>query len=213
VNKFYNGQLMFQANIRVNGVNCVETENTVYVPFGSEYSVFVVNKNTKRAICSITIDGKLVGDFIVNGGCVLYLEQFVDVNNKFKFLQATQQMKEYRNNPNDGKVKISMAFEREQVITRSMGMLNRVSLGGVTGFGSEGSQRFKTVAGFDTEPYEYVLELVMNGDKPTFETKPLTVAKCSVCGESTIVKDNVQPNFCSNCGSAFPNQRDATIKR
>lgn len=66
----------------------------VYLPFESEYSVFVKNTNDRRALVKVTIDGTDVGaEFVIDAHSFMDLERFVldgDLfrGRKFKFVRA-----------------------------------------------------------------------------------------------------------------------------
>lgn len=90
----YNNKLV--ASIKANGRILRENKETVYIPFGSEYSILLKNLNTARALVHVFIDG----DNIVPGGLVLNAGQEVDlersikdgnltVGNKLKFIERT----------------------------------------------------------------------------------------------------------------------------
>jgi hypothetical protein len=55
--------------------------NVVYLPFGSEYSIYIKNLSSKKAVATITVDGQdvLNGDgIIINGNDTSELEGFID---------------------------------------------------------------------------------------------------------------------------------------
>ena len=54
--------------LKANGKVLREFKDTVYVPFGQEYSILLKNLNKKRAVVNITIDGQNV----VGAGQVQY---------------------------------------------------------------------------------------------------------------------------------------------
>ena len=107
--------------IRVNGKVLREFKDTVYIPFGAEYSLLIKNLNTKRAIFNIYIDG----DNIVPNGLVLNAGQEIDLErairnnnlsegNKFKFIERTGDIEEHRGiKLEDGLIRIEYQFERE----------------------------------------------------------------------------------------------------
>ena len=57
----YNQKLV--ASLKANGKILREFKDTVYIPFGSEYSFLIKNLNTTRALVNIFIDGE---DVILN---------------------------------------------------------------------------------------------------------------------------------------------------
>lgn len=109
--------------IKVNGKVLREFKDTVYIPFGSEYSILIKNLNTRRAIFNIYIDG----DNIVPNGLVLNAGQEIDLErairnnnlnegNKFKFIERTGDIEEHRGiKLEDGLIRIEYQFEREYV--------------------------------------------------------------------------------------------------
>ena len=107
--------------IKVNGKVLREFKDTVYIPFGAEYSILIKNLNTKRAIFNIYIDG----DNIVPNGLVLNAGQEIDLErairnnnltegNRFKFIERTGAIEEHRGvKLEDGLIRIEYQFERE----------------------------------------------------------------------------------------------------
>jgi hypothetical protein len=90
----YNNKLV--ASIKANGRILREFKDTVYIPFGSEYSILLKNLNTARALVHVFIDG----DDIVPDGLVLNAGQEIDLErsikdgnltagNKLKFIERT----------------------------------------------------------------------------------------------------------------------------
>ncbi len=95
-----------------------ESNNEVFLPFLSEYSIFLKNKNSKRALVSVEIDGKDVFNgekLVLNAGQSIDLERFVEELNsgrKFRFIEKSDAIIEYRGNqPEDGLVKVSFQYE------------------------------------------------------------------------------------------------------
>ena len=107
--------------IKVNGRVLREFKDTVYIPFGSEYSILIKNLNTRRAIFNIYIDG----DNIVPNGLVLHAGQEIDLErairnnnlnegNKFKFIERTGDIEDHRGiKLEDGLIRIEYQFEKE----------------------------------------------------------------------------------------------------
>lgn len=121
------------AAIKVNGKVLREFKDTVYIPFGSEYTILVKNLNTVRAVVNVFIDG----DNIVPGGLVLNAGQEVDLErairngnlregNRFKFIERTENIE---NGPRgikleDGLIRIEHQFEQPRPVidmTRTWG--------------------------------------------------------------------------------------------
>lgn len=110
------------AAIKVNGKVLREfNKDTVYIPFGSEYSILLKNLNTKRAVVNITIDGQNIveGGLVLNAGQEVDLERFVKngnltEGNRLKFIERTAAIE---NGPRgikleDGLVKVEFQFEQ-----------------------------------------------------------------------------------------------------
>jgi hypothetical protein len=107
------------AAIKVKGKVLREFKDTVYVPFGSEYSILLKNLHTTRAVVNVYIDG----DDMVPGGIVLNAGQEVDLErsvknsnlnegNKFKFIERTGSVERHRGTKlEDGLVRVEFQFE------------------------------------------------------------------------------------------------------
>lgn len=111
------------AAIKVNGKVLREFKDTVYVPFGSEYTILIKNLHTQRAVVNIFIDG----DNVVPGGLVLNAGQEVDLErsikngnlsegNRFKFIERTGAVEEHRGvKLEDGLIRIEHQFEQAYI--------------------------------------------------------------------------------------------------
>ena len=114
----YNSKLV--ASIKANGKVLREFKDTVYIPFGSEYSILLKNLNTVRALINIYIDG----DNVVPGGLVLNAGQVVDLQrairngnlsegNRFKFIERTSNIEDHRGiKLEDGLIRVEYQFEK-----------------------------------------------------------------------------------------------------
>lgn len=121
---------MFNSNlvvaIKVNGKVLREFDDTVAIPFGSEYTVLLKNLSDRRVAVNVSIDGTdaIDGDVIINGNSSLELKRFVKsgnlkAGNAFKFIEKTQKIEEYRGNrAEDGLITISYKFERVVPVTK-----------------------------------------------------------------------------------------------
>lgn len=114
----YNNKLV--ASLKANGKILREFKDTVYIPFGSEYSFLIKNLNTTRAVVNIFIDGEDVveGGLVVNAGQEVDLERYVKhgnlkAGNKFKFIERSGAVEEHRGiKLEDGLVRVEFQFER-----------------------------------------------------------------------------------------------------
>lgn len=107
--------------LKHNGKVLREVGESVYLPFGSEYSIFIKNMNSIRALVSITIDGQDVGDgskFVVNANDDINIERFIkngnlNNGNRFKFIERTENIEAHRGiKVEDGLIRIEFNFER-----------------------------------------------------------------------------------------------------
>lgn len=111
----------FVATIKSGGKVLREVGDTVYLPFGCEYSIFLKNLNSVRAQAKITIDDQDVGgDFVINPNGEIDIERFVkqlDKGNRFKFIERTASVEQHRGvGATDGLIRIEWQYERPQPI-------------------------------------------------------------------------------------------------
>jgi hypothetical protein len=117
------------ASLKANGKILREFKDTVYIPFGSEYSFLLKNLHTQRAVVHIFIDG----DDVVEGGVVLEPGREVDLEryikngnltegNRFKFIERTAAIE---NGPRgvkleDGLIRIEFQYEQPRPVINRM---------------------------------------------------------------------------------------------
>src|SRR5271154_2427262 len=111
--------------VKVNGKVLREFKDTAFVPFGSEYSLFIKNLNSVRCRVSISIDGNDIADgdsFIINANSSMELERFLkngnmSKGNRFKFIERTAGVEAHRGGAQaeDGIIRVEFEFEREIV--------------------------------------------------------------------------------------------------
>jgi hypothetical protein len=95
-----------------------EFGDTVSVPFGSEYSIFIKNLNNVRALVKITIDGENVTDdgLVVNANSQVDLERFLGdlaKGHRFKFIERTSKIEQHRGiGVEDGLIRIEFQYEK-----------------------------------------------------------------------------------------------------
>lgn len=114
----YNKKLI--SVIKVNGKVLREDGDTVKLPFGSEYSIFLKNLNSTRASVKVNIDGIDVlggSSLVVNPNSEWDLKGFINefgvMTNKFKFIEKTEQISNHRGDRiDDGFIRIEFAFEK-----------------------------------------------------------------------------------------------------
>jgi hypothetical protein len=99
-----------------------ENKDTVYLPFGSEYSVLIKNLNSVRVLAKVSIDNQPVdesGDgFVIDANSSLDLERFIksgnlNEGNRFKFIERTGRIEEHRGvQVEDGLIRVEFQFEK-----------------------------------------------------------------------------------------------------
>lgn len=112
------------ASLKANGKILREFKDTVYIPFGSEYSFLIKNLNTARALVNVFIDGENVieGGLVLNAGQEIDLERYVKngnlkEGNRFKFIERTSSVEQHRGTKlEDGLVRIEFQFEKPRPI-------------------------------------------------------------------------------------------------
>lgn len=96
-------------------------EQTVQIPFGSEYSIYLKNLNSVRALVRVSIDGQSVTDgedLVIHGNSELDLERFLkkgnmDSGNRLKFIERTSRVENHRGiGAEDGIVRVEFQFEK-----------------------------------------------------------------------------------------------------
>ena len=107
----------FIAVVKNNGKILREIDGSVKLPFGSEYSILLKNKDSRKAVVSVSIDGESVTEnrIIVDGSSDAELFGFLEgnrVRNKFKFIQKTDEIVRHRGDKaDDGIVTVEYWFE------------------------------------------------------------------------------------------------------
>jgi len=113
----------FVACVKANGSVLREKGETVFLPFGSEYTLWFKNENNRKVQIEVSIDGTdvLHGKALLLGaGETTDLKGFVrdmygNDNRAFKFITKTQEISDFRGDKiEDGLIKIKYTFEREQ---------------------------------------------------------------------------------------------------
>jgi hypothetical protein len=109
------------ASLKANGKILREFKDTVYIPFGSEYSFLIKNLNTTRALVNVFIDGDNVidGGLVLNAGQEVDLERYVkngnlSAGNRFKFIERTSAIEDGPRGTKleDGLVRIEFQYEK-----------------------------------------------------------------------------------------------------
>lgn len=117
-------QEKFVTAVRVAGKILRESGEQVFVPFGSEYSLLLKNKNSVRALVSVEIDGvDATGgtQLIVPANGSIDFERFIKDGNfdqglKFKFIERTKKIEDGPRGigAEDGLIRIQFEFEQQK---------------------------------------------------------------------------------------------------
>lgn len=109
----------FVVEVKSNGHILRVKDDSVHLPFGSEYSILLKNLNSKRASVKISIDGQDVLDYnsiVIGPNETSEIEGFLSGNvakNKFKFIQKTDQIQKHRGDRiDDGIIRVEFAYEK-----------------------------------------------------------------------------------------------------
>lgn len=110
------------AVIKANGKVLRELDDTVFIPFGSEYVISLKNLNSVRALVSIQVDGQNVTDgvsLIVEPNKSIEIERFIrngnlTSGNKLKFIERTQKIEDGPRGiqAEDGLIRVEFEFEK-----------------------------------------------------------------------------------------------------
>ena len=119
----YNNKLV--ASVKVGGKIMREDGETVYLPFGSEYSLLLKNLNTRKALVKVEIDGEDVtgGGLIISPNQTVDFERYILDNNldtgpKFRFIEKTEGISQHRGDKiEDGLVRVVYQFEAASLYT------------------------------------------------------------------------------------------------
>jgi hypothetical protein len=140
----YNQKLV--ASLKANGKILREFKDTVYIPFGQEYSIVLKNLDTVRALVNITLDGTDVcpGGLVLSPGQTVDLERWIKngnltEGNRFKFIERTAQIEKHKGiGLEDGIINITYQFEQPSVryTTQSNTLRNITAVSGTMPTGS-----------------------------------------------------------------------------
>jgi hypothetical protein len=117
----------FVVEVKCNGKILRPRDGAVYLPFGSEYSIFLKNLNSRKASVKISVDGQDALDYsslILEPNSSTELEGFLSgtvARNKFKFIKKTKEVQDHRGDKvDDGMIRVEFAFEKPKPETRQI---------------------------------------------------------------------------------------------
>jgi len=112
------------ACVKAGGKVLREQGDNVFIPFGSEYTLWFKNEHTRKVQVTVNIDGTDVlfnKSLIINAGETDDLKGFArdmvgNDNRAFKFITKTKEISDFRGDKiEDGLIKITFQFEKEQI--------------------------------------------------------------------------------------------------
>ena len=97
------------------------SNGTVRLPFGSDYTILLKNKNSRKAVANVEIDGEDVATgIIVPGNDSVELKGAINglnVSNHFRFIEKTREISNFRGDrEDDGLVRVEYRFEQYDVV-------------------------------------------------------------------------------------------------
>lgn len=114
----------FIAVVRYKGRIMRDVDGTVSLPFGSEYSIRLKNKDSRTAVVRIEVDGEdvMAGHrYIVPGNSTRELEGFLKglkATHKFRFIKKTKEISKFRGDRiDDGIIRIEFWYEQTAQVT------------------------------------------------------------------------------------------------
>ena len=113
--------------LKNNGKILREREGIIQIPFGSEYSIFIKNMESRKAKVKIEIDGVDVlngQSLLINPNDTTELEGFLNdciAKNKFKFIPKSKEISEFRGDKiDDGLIRVEFVYEQRKPITQQI---------------------------------------------------------------------------------------------
>ena len=106
--------------LKAGGKILREFKDTVYVPFGTEYSILIKNLNTVRASVQISVDGQDATEdvsLVIEPNSEFELTRFIkngnlSTGNRFKFIERTAGIEQHRGiKLDDGLIRIAFQWE------------------------------------------------------------------------------------------------------
>lgn len=111
------------AAIKVGGQVLRESDNTVILPFGAEYSIYLKNLDSRRIQVKVHVDGVDATDktwLVIDANSSIDLKRFIrdgnwEKGNAFKFIERTQQIEKHKGiGTEDGLIRVE--YKREKIV-------------------------------------------------------------------------------------------------
>lgn len=155
----------FVVAVKANGKVLREFGDTVYIPFGTEYSILLKNLFRKKVNVRVKIDGQDALDgktLLINPHDSIDLKRFIkngnlDAGNAFKFIEKTEKIEKHRGNrAEDGLITVEYEFEADWCIQGALTSkpYDTFGYGGTSrGIGGEADWPNHTRGGLTSKPY------------------------------------------------------------
>jgi len=102
-------------SLKHNNVPLAEGKDCIFIPFNTEYSVYLKNMSKDIALISLYINGRDVSPgykIKIYPKCSATIEKFRDTDHRFVFKEKTQALQEVRlSNDEDGLIRLEVDFE------------------------------------------------------------------------------------------------------
>ena len=115
------------ASLKVNGKFIRSENDTIKLPFGAQYEIYLKNMESRDALVKISIDGKDALDsnqIILKANSSTTLEGFLEgnvVKNKFKFIELTKEIEDHLGyNPEDSIIRIEFRFVKPKPVVQEV---------------------------------------------------------------------------------------------
>lgn len=108
----------YDANKNENGRKC-----KVFIPFDSQYKIYVKNPSDRRLKLEIEIDGSIVsgnGIIVSAYDTGSYIERFLDTNKCFKFVKASNEAVADPTNRENGIIKVRVSKEKKPEVLKTI---------------------------------------------------------------------------------------------
>jgi hypothetical protein len=109
----------FVCSLKINGMYLRDESGVVKIPFGTDYTLYLKNINSRDAVVKVSIDGKDVLDgnrLVVRGNSSIELLGFMkgqEVKNNFRFIKLTQEIEDRLGySPEDSLIRIEVWYEK-----------------------------------------------------------------------------------------------------
>jgi len=120
-------QEKFVCSLKVDGRFLRDEKGEIKIPFGTDYSLYLKNVDSRDAIVKVSIDGEDVLDgnrLVVRGNSSMDLMGFMNgnqVRKAFRFIELTKDIEDHIGyNPEDSLIRIEVWYEKMKPVTQDV---------------------------------------------------------------------------------------------